>query len=686
MLKTLLFSVLFLSAVGFFIYSVLNFLKFLKIGKPEYRLNNIGQRIANTLKIAIFQAKLFRQKFAGFLHIIIFWGFLSLLIVVIEGFIEGFVHGFSFSFLGKFYSVITFTQDFFGLLVLVTVIFSLFRRYIGTPKRLQVESSSRLDASIILVMISFVMITMLGANAERILLGNSAGFRPVSGFIADNILTTPSNTLYEVFFWGHNIIVLAFLNYLPYSKHFHVLSSVVNTFLSNYKIDTKNVIKPIMVEDKTDEANPKKRLIDFMSDEVPQLGARDIEDLSWKNILDGYTCTECGRCTEVCPANSTGKLLNPKNIVKQVRKRTMDKGPLVVKKIEADPILEKALVHDYISQEELWACTTCAACVEECPVMIDHLSTIIELRRNLNMMESAFPNEVATVQRNLENNESPWAFPADMRNDWIEEFVNENNGETNLKKLSTEGTAENLDVVFWVGCAGAFDNRYKTVTKSFAGILNKAGIKFGVLGSEERCTGDTARRLGNEFAAVEQFIKPNIETFKQYNIKKIVTMCPHCFHSLKNEYPQFGAELEVKHHTEFIDELISSGKIATQKEAKSKFTYHDSCYLGRYNEVYEAPRKAINNISDSGITEMKRSKSKGFCCGAGGGRMFMEETEGKRVNEERTEEALSTGADVIASACPFCMTMLTDGIKAKEKTEEVKVKDIAEIIWENIKE
>lgn len=686
MLKTLLFSVLFLSAVGFFIYSVLNFLKFLKIGKPEYRLNNIGQRIANTLKIAIFQAKLFRQKFAGFLHIIIFWGFLSLLIVVIEGFIEGFFHGFSFSFLGKFYSVITFTQDFFGLLVLLTVIFSLFRRYIGTPKRLQVESSSRLDASIILVMISFVMITMLGANAERILLGNSAGFRPVSQFIADNILTTPSNTLYEVFFWGHNIIVLAFLNYLPYSKHFHVLSSVVNTFLSNYKIDTKNVIKPIMVEDKTDEANPKKRLIDFMSDEVPQLGARDIEDLTWKNILDGYTCTECGRCTEACPANSTGKLLNPKNIVKQVRKRTMDKGPLVVKKVEADPILEKALVHDYISQEELWACTTCAACVEECPVMIDHLSTIIELRRNLNMMESAFPNEVATVQRNLENNESPWAFPADMRNDWIEEFVNENNGETNLKKLSNEGTAENLDVVFWVGCAGAFDNRYKTVTKSFAGILNKAGIKFGVLGSEERCTGDTARRLGNEFAAVEQFIKPNIETFKQYNIKKIVTMCPHCFHSLKNEYPQFGAELEVKHHTEFIDELISSGKIATQKETKSKFTYHDSCYLGRYNEVYEAPRKAINNISDSGITEMKRSKSKGFCCGAGGGRMFMEETEGKRVNEERTEEALSTGADVIASACPFCMTMLTDGIKAKEKTEEVKVKDIAEIIWENIKE
>ncbi len=686
MLKTLLFSVLFLSAVGFFIYSVLNFLKFLKIGKPEFRLNNIGQRIANTLKIAIFQAKLFRQKFAGFLHIIIFWGFLSLLIVVIEGFIEGFVHGFSFSFLGKFYSVITFTQDFSGLLVLVTVIFSLFRRYIGTPKRLQAESSSRLDASIILVMISFVMITMLGANAERILLGNSAGFRPVSQFIADNILTTPSNTLYEVFFWGHNIIVLAFLNYLPYSKHFHVLSSVVNTFLSNYKIDTKNVIKPIMVEDKTDEANPKKRLIDFMNDEVPQLGARDIEDLSWKNILDGYTCTECGRCTEVCPANSTGKLLNPKNIVKQVRKRTMDKGPLVVKKVEADPILEKALVHDYISQEELWACTTCAACVEECPVMIDHLSTIIELRRNLNMMESAFPNEVATVQRNLENNESPWAFPADMRNDWIEEFVNENNGETNLKKLSNEGTAENLDVVFWVGCAGAFDNRYKTVTKSFAGILNKAGIKFGVLGSEERCTGDTARRLGNEFAAVEQFIKPNIETFKQYNIKKIVTMCPHCFHSLKNEYPQFGAELEVKHHTEFIDELISTGKIATQKEAKSKFTYHDSCYLGRYNEVYEAPRKAINSISDSGIKEMKRSKSKGFCCGAGGGRMFMEETEGKRVNEERTEEALSTGADVIASACPFCMTMLTDGIKAKEKTEEVKVKDIAEIIWENIKE
>jgi len=302
------------------------------------------------------------------------------------------------------------------------------------------------------------------------------------------------------------------------------------------------------------------------------------------------------------------------------------------------------------------------------------------------MMESAFPQELNTVFKNLENNESPWAFPSEQRNDWIEEFSNEINKEgkeLKLKKLSSIGSAENLDVLFWVGCAGAFDNRYKNVTKSFAKILNNAGVNFGVLGNEEKCNGDTARRLGNEFLA-QQFMQQNIETFKRYNIKKVVTACPHCLHSLKNEYSQFGIELEVTHHTDYISRLISEGKITPAKKTEEKFTYHDSCYLGRYNNIYDAPRKSLINVPGLEIVEMKRSKDKGFCCGAGGGRMFMEEIEGKRVNIERTEEALGTGANTVASACPFCMTMLTDGIKEKGKTEEVKIKDIAEIIAESL--
>ncbi|MFA5012860.1 MAG: (Fe-S)-binding protein [Ignavibacteria bacterium] len=669
MIKSILFAVILISAVVFFLYSIKNFISYLSLGKKEYRLNNIKQRIINTLNIAFLQTKLFRSKLAGFLHFCIYWGFLILSLVILESVIEGFFPNFSFSFLGRFYSVITFTQDFFGALVFCVVLFSLLRRFIATPKRLQVETSSRNDAVFILLMILMIMITMFGANAERILLGQSHGYRPVSTFLA-GLFSSGSLTLYDIYWWMHNLIVLVFLNYLPYSKHFHVLSSVPNTFLSNFRIDKKNVLKPINFEDES----------------LEQYGAKDIEDLTWKQLLDGYTCTECGRCTEVCPANSTGKLLNPKKIVTKIRKRTMAKGPLVVNKIENNPELEKTLVHDYITKEELWACTTCAACMEECPVMIDHVTSIVELRRNLTMMESDFPQELNTVFKNLENNESPWAFPPEQRNDWIDEFSEEimkEGKELKLKKLSSIGSADSLDVLFWVGCAGAFDNRYKNVTKSFAKILNSAGVNFGVLGSEEKCNGDTARRLGNEFLA-QQFMQQNIETFKRYNIKKVVTACPHCLHSLKNEYSQFGVDLEVTHHTDYINKLISEGKINTKNKTDEKYTYHDSCYLGRYNNIYDAPRNSLMNVPGLEIVEMKRSKDKGFCCGAGGGRMFMEETEGKRVNIERIEEALATNAATIASACPFCMTMLTDGIKEKGKTEEVKIKDVAEIIAESL--
>ena len=670
MLRPLIFGIIFFGAIGYFIYSVKKFLSYLKIAKPENRFADIPKRIKNTINIAFLQTKLLRSKLAGILHLCIYWGFVVLLFVVLESIIEGFFPDFSFAFLGPFYNVLTFLQDFFGALVLVTVIFSLFRRYIGTPKRLQVEKAAKLDASFILIMIALVMITMFGMSVEKILLDQSQGYRPVSSYIA-GYFTVGSHTAYEVFFWAHIIIVLGFLNYLPYSKHFHVLSSVINTFFSNYKIPYQGIVlKPINFEDES----------------IVQYGVKDIEDLTWKNILDGYTCTECGRCTSVCPANTTGKLLNPKLIVTKIRKRTEEKGPLVVSKDNANPALNKNLVHDYISPQELWACTTCMACVQECPVMIDHITPIIDMRRDLVMMESDFPAEMNTVFRNMENNESPWAFGAEQRNDWIDELGDElsKEGKTNhLKKLSNTGNAEEVDVVFWSGCAGAFDKRYRNVTKSFAELLNRAGVKYGVLGSEEKCTGDPARRLGNEFLA-QTFIQQNAETLKKYNVKKVVTACPHCMHTLKNEYGKFGIELEVTHHTQFIDNLINEKKLIPQKEIRETVTYHDSCYLGRYNNVYEQPRESLKSIPGLNIVEMTRSKDRGFCCGAGGGRMFLEETEGKRVNIERTEEAINTGAKTIASACPFCMTMLTDGVKAKDMSDDVKVKDVAEIVLESL--
>jgi Fe-S oxidoreductase len=519
-------------------------------------------------------------------------------------------------------------------------------------------------------MIALVMITMFGMSVEKILLGQSQGYRPVSEFIA-GFFNGGSHTLYEIFFWAHILIVFAFLNYLPYSKHFHVLSSVVNTFLSNFKIPFQGItLKPINFEDES----------------ITQYGAKDFTDLTWKNILDGYTCTECGRCTSVCPANITGKLLNPKLIVTKIRKRTMNAGPSMVKKEDGSPELQKNLVSDYITPQELWACTTCMACVQECPVMIDHITPIVDMRRNLVMMESEFPQEMNTVFRNMENNESPWAFSASQRNDWIDELQDELSKEGSpdcLKKVSNIGSAEELDVVFWSGCAGAFDKRYRNVTKSFAQLLNKAGVKYGVLGSEEKCTGDPARRLGNEFLAAS-LIQQNVETLKKYKVKKVVTACPHCMNTLKNEYSAFGIDLEVTHHTEYIENLLKEKKLIPTKKIDEKVTFHDSCYLGRYNNVYSSPRNSLNSVPGIEIVEMERSGDRGLCCGAGGGRMFLEETEGKRVNVERTEEALSTGAKTVASACPFCMTMLTDGIKEKEKSEEVKVKDVAEIVLESL--
>jgi len=669
MLRAILFGLIFFSATGFFIYSIKNFLSYLKIAKPENRFYEIPKRLKNTFEIAFLQTKLLRSKLAGILHLCIYWGFVVLLFVVLESIIEGFFPDFTFAFLGPVYSILTFLQDFFGALVLVTVIFSLIRRYVGTPKRLQVDKAAKIDATFILVMIGLVMITMFGMSVEKILIGQSVGYRPVSAFIA-GFFSSGSHTVYEIFWWAHILVVLLFMNYLPYSKHFHVLSSVPNTFFSNYEIPYPGIVlKPINFEDES----------------IVQYGVKDVEDLTWKNLLDGYTCTECGRCTSVCPANLTGKLLDPKLIVTKIRKRTMEVGPLVANKVESDPVLDKNLVHDYITPQELWACTTCMACVQECPVMIDHITPIIDMRRDLVMMESEFPNELNTVFRNLENNESPWAFGAEQRNDWIDELSEElakEGKENHLRKVSNLGTADDLDIVFWSGCAGAFDKRYRNVTKSFAQLLNHAGVKYGVLGSEEKCTGDPARRLGNEFLA-QTFIQQNVETLKKYNVKKVVTACPHCMHTLKNEYNKFGIDLDVTHHTEYIDNLLKEKKLQPKKEIKEKVTYHDSCYLGRYNHIYNSPRESLESAGVD-LVEMARSKDKGFCCGAGGGRMFLEEHEGKRVNIERTEEALKTGAKTIATACPFCMTMLTDGVKEKEKSDEVKVKDVAEIVLESL--
>lgn len=663
-LKNIIFILVFIATFGFFTYSVKNLILDLKVAKKkDDRFDNIPTRIGRVLKIAFGQSKLLRDPVAGALHFMIFWGFMIFLLAVLESIIQGFYTPFTFAFIGPVYSVITFIQEIFDVLVIIVVLLSLYRRFVIKVPRLNVDKHGKYDAAFILILIMVVCISMLGLNASLIAQNNFTihenEYRPISAFISKIFFAGPSETtmlFYEFFWWTHIIVVFSFLNYLPYSKHLHVLSSIPNVFFANLD-PVRNTLKPINLEDENAES----------------FGAADIEQLSWKQLLDGYTCTECGRCTSVCPANTVGKSLSPREIIVEIRKRTKDKAPLLVEGKSEGEVFEKTLVHDYIPDIALWECTTCMACVQECPVMIEHLDSIVDMRRDLVLTESQFPSNLNNVFKSLETNFTPWSFNSADRAEWAEGM--------NIKTMAEDPNGE---ILFWVGCAGSFDDRYKKVTKAFATIMQKAGVNFRILGTEEKCNGDTARRLGNEYLA-QTLMKENIEVLNNYGVKKIVTACPHCFHSLKNEYPQFGGNFEVKHHTQFIDELISSGKLTIKNSAENhKVTYHDSCYLGRYNEVYDAPRKSLNRISGFDFVEMDRNKSRGFCCGAGGGRMFLEDEEGGRINEERTREALETNADTIASACPFCMTMITDGVKHFDKNEEVFVKDIAEIILENI--
>jgi Fe-S oxidoreductase/nitrate reductase gamma subunit len=663
-LKNIIFIIVFIISFGVLFVNLKKIWGYLKIGQKENRFDNISARIKSVLKIAFGQSKILREPVAGTIHFLIFWGFILFLIAVIESIIQGFYSPFNLKFLGPLYAVITIIKDVFGILVFCAVLYALFRRYIQKVERLQGGKSEKTDAAIILGLIMLVVLSMFGQNISEVAANGLTlaeyEIRPISYalskiFYAGGIEN--ASLMYEIYWWIHIIVILVFMNYLPFSKHFHVYTSLPNVYFSKHG-DKKYALKPMNLED----------------EKIEQFGVADAEHLTWKQMLDGFSCTECGRCTAACPASNTGKLLSPKNIIKNIRKRVEEKAPLIIAGAEENELLNKTLVNDYITSEELWACTTCNACVYECPVSIEHLDSIVEMRRNLVLMESDFPAELNGVFKNLETNYTPWAFNSQDRAEWAEGL--------NIKTLAEDSNCEYL---FWVGCAGSFDARYRKVSVAFSKLMQKANIDFRILGTEEKCNGDTARRLGNEYLA-QTLVKENIEVLNGYGVKKIVTACPHCYNSIKTEFPQFGGNYEVIHHSELIDELIESGKIELiDNGEKNKVTYHDSCYLGRYNDIYDEPRNQLSKINGVELIEMQRSKDKGFCCGAGGGRMFLEETTGTRINEDRTKEALETGADTIASACPFCMTMMTDGVKTFEKSEEVSVKDIAELVFENSK-
>jgi Fe-S oxidoreductase len=658
--QNVIFIAVLIAAFSFFGYSVKNLISYLKLGRTDNRTDRKIERLKQVIKIAFGQSKLLREPAAGLMHFFIFWGFVILLSSIIESIGEGIYPNFSFNFIGRLYPILVFFQEAIALLVVLSILTAFFRRLILKPKRLEGHSSS--EAYLILTLILFIMLTMYGQYSTKVVLHNSDSYsyRFISSSVSSlffNMDKSSLENIYHAFWWSHILLVLGFLNYLPYSKHLHVLTSIPNVFLS--KLDSKGALRPINLSDEN----------------LTRFGSADIEDFSWKQLLDSITCTECGRCTAVCPANITGKPLSPRKIFVNMRDRLREKGPLILKKVAAavdnnandKQPSQKLLVDNYITEEELWSCTTCMACVQECPVMIEHVDAIVDMRRYLVLNESRFPKELQITFQNLERNFSPWAFSSASRADWADGL--------NVPLFSTKPDAE---ILFWVGCAGAYDERARKVTKSFVKILQAANINFAILGTEEKCNGDAARRVGNEYLA-QMLMTENVTTLNKYNVKTIVTTCPHCYNTLKNEYPQFGGNYNVVHHTEFIMKLINEKKLKVSKNLTEKITYHDSCYLGRYNDVYNPPRQIIDSIGGN-LTEMKRTKDKGLCCGAGGARMFMEETIGKRVNHERTEESLAMHTDVVSTACPFCLTMLSDGVKDKGANDKVKVQDIAELV------
>ncbi len=657
MMRAVIFVLVLFTAISYFAASCHRLIRALRVGKSESRIDQIGGRIRNVLVVAFGQSKLLREPLAGLMHFFVFWGFVILLTAIAEAIIEGFLPSFTLQSLGPFFSPLAALQELVGSLVVVSVVIALVRWYFVPPRRYygpEVSAHVRLDASLILLAILMIMVSMFGVTASRMLLsGNLIPARFVSLEFARLLGNESSSQVwYEVFWWTHILLVLGFLNYLPKSKHLHILTSIPNVFLASLK--PRGELSKLNLEDEHAE----------------KFGVDDVGELTWKSLLDGYTCTDCGRCTASCPANLTGKVLSPRKIIMNIRERTSELAPVLTagRPDHNKELLEHRLLDGFVTEEELWACTTCRACMEECPVMIEHVPVIVDMRRFLVLTESRFPPELTNTFKNLENNFTPWAFSHETRADWA-------------KGLDVKTMAQvngEVDVLYWVGCAGSYDKRYEKVSRSMVRLMNAAGIKFAILGTEEKCNGDPARRAGNEYLA-QMLMSENVETLNKYRFKRIVATCPHCFNTLKNEYPQFGGQYQVVHHTAFLEELVRAGKLKLNPSAGKKTTFHDSCYIGRYNGIYDPPRNLLG-LAGSGLVEMKRSRDRGFCCGAGGARMFMEEKVGKRVNIERTEEALQLGPQIIATACPFCMTMITDGLKAKDAEERTQVRDVAEVL------
>lgn len=636
-------------------YSAVKFKTLLELMKRQQgeapKFSDWPARIKTVIVNVLGQRAVLQKNPIGFVHSIIFWGFIIITIGTLEQFATTIHARWNFEFIGTIpYAILVGVQDMFTVLILIGVGYAFYRRLVIKPAGLDKSA----DAIFVLAFTGSLMISILLMNAFHIAAlhpwyADTMVFSKRLAVLVEKFAFTPSatETLGTVFKWIHMLLVLGFAMYIPNSKHLHIVAAGPNTLLRKLKRE-----KPMTP-------------IDFTNESLTQYGVAKVTDMDWKDTLDFYSCTECGRCQNLCPAWNTEKPLSPKRLIMDL-KYNMYRNKDAILAGKYDEVT--AAIDENVTEDVVWSCTSCRACEIACPVFIEQVDKIYDLRRNLVMMESKFPAEVQTVFKNMETNASPWAFAASDRANWAEGL--------DIKTMAEQPDPE---VLLWVGCAGSFDDRNKKVLKAFASLLKKANVKFSILGTEEQCTGDSARRIGNEYL-FQTLAQANVETLNRYNVKTIVTACPHCFNTLKNEYPDFGGKYEVIHHSQFISKLIREGKIKPSQTLNQTVTFHDSCYLGRWNDVYGEPRATIDAIPGVKRVEMKQHHDQSMCCGAGGGRMWMEEHIGRKVNVVRTEQALETGASVVAASCPFCMTMLTDGVKTKEKTDSVKVMDIAELV------
>ena len=613
--------------------------RLIRKGKPVARFDDIAGRARAEAVVVIGQSKLLQRMVPGLMHAAIFWGFIALLPTIFIAMIGIVDQHATLPWLGRqgWYALLV---DVFAAVVLAGVITAFVIRKVQRPRRF--AGSHMREADLILALIAGIVISLFLWHASQIALGLNeypAAWAPISSLIAQGLHHSWTPYLERGAVWAHVLLILGFLVYLPYSKHLHIFLAAVNVFFGRTR--ARGRLEPINFE--------------APMDADVRFGAATAADLTWKQVLDTVSCTECGRCQDVCPAFNTGKELSPKLLIMGLR----------------DQLLSGAtapLVPNAVTDNVVWDCVTCGACVRECPVGIEHIDHIVDLRRNLVMVESRFPDEAATMLRDVDRAGNPWGKPQSDRAHWADGL--------GVRVLDAGEPAP--DVLFWVGCAPSFDERAKQAAISTAKLLKEAAVDFAILGPLESCTGDPARRMGDEYTFQKQ-AKQNVSTLNEAKVKKIVTTCPHCFNTIGNEYADFGGRYEVVHHTEFLAELVREGKLKTLAGDRT-ITYHDSCYLARHNDVRDAPRELA--AAAGRAVEMPRNRERTFCCGAGGARMWMEERRGRPINEERVREAAGTGAETLAVACPFCTVMLDDGVRTTGA--KLQVIDLATLLSEAV--